>query len=945
MSEMIGSTYRIIKRIGAGGGGIVYLAYHERLQKKVILKADKRQITTRSDLLRREVDVLKELSHTYIPQVYDFFVENDIVYTVIDFIEGESLNKPLERGERFSQPVVIKWARQILEALKYLHSPTHGNPPRGYVHSDIKPANIMKKKNGDVCLIDFNIALALGEKNAVGCSRGYSSPELYGLDFSSNGQESESARYKTDSGTEILQTSHCSVTPDVRSDIYSLGATLYHLLSGRRPAKDAKEVVPLSKKEFSPQLVDIITKAMNPNPDLRYQTAQEMLNAFWNLYQNDIRVVRWRRRNLFVYTACMLLTLLGTVMAFTGLKRIQTTERWMRLTEEAENQLQDGNRAAALDSVMQVYSEQENFWKPQGLPKTQKTLTEILGVYDLSDGFRADKNVALPSAPLVLEIAPDERTALCMCLGQLNIINISNAEIILSIPAERSALAGAAYLDSNRLIFSGVEGLTLYDLNAEKELWHGEKATGIAVSGNKKYIAAIYKEEKSAVIYDTETGEIRNRIFFKDKHQKTVINDVFLNPLDNLFALNEDGSLLAVSFSDGSLEVFDVNPENGNKGLEIFDGTVDYSHFEGGFYKQYLAVAATAGSKAESVFAIVDTNTGKQTGGFQSEGYYFANADEHGICVGVDNILVEIDPESGEQKALADTAEKIEQYSYDGTSVVTATGNRVSFYDGQTNETGILERDTICDLLDIKNQTAVIGSSDSPILWIAKKTEHSDSEIAVFDTEYLHDEARISHDRKYIMLFSYNRFRICDLQGHVICDVDIPDADNVYDQQYVRETNQSYLEVTYNDGKVDRYDGTDGALLETRKISPPDGSLDEEFVTSRLRIESPLHGSSKVYDRQSGKLIAELNEDAYLTYVTEVGGYLAAQYVTADHHFFGYLMNQNCQILAYMPNLCDVLTDSFLFDYPDGSIREAKLYELEELQEIAAAKTKEENGL
>lgn len=145
MSEMIGSTYRIIKRIGAGGGGIVYLAYHERLQKKVILKADKRRITTRSDLLRREVDVLKELSHTYIPQVYDFFVENDIVYTVIDFIEGESLNKPLERGERFSQPVVIKWARQILEALKYLHSPTHGNPPRGYVHSDIKPANIMKK--------------------------------------------------------------------------------------------------------------------------------------------------------------------------------------------------------------------------------------------------------------------------------------------------------------------------------------------------------------------------------------------------------------------------------------------------------------------------------------------------------------------------------------------------------------------------------------------------------------------------------------------------------------------------------------------------------------------------------------------------------------------------------------------------------------------------------
>ena len=76
MSKVIASTYELIEKIGSGGGGNVYLAIHKRLGKKVVLKADKRKITARPELLRREVDILKELSHSYIPQVYDFFVES-----------------------------------------------------------------------------------------------------------------------------------------------------------------------------------------------------------------------------------------------------------------------------------------------------------------------------------------------------------------------------------------------------------------------------------------------------------------------------------------------------------------------------------------------------------------------------------------------------------------------------------------------------------------------------------------------------------------------------------------------------------------------------------------------------------------------------------------------------------------------------------------------------
>ena len=181
MSQIIAGVYEIQNKIGAGGGGVVYLGRHLRLDKPVVLKADKRTLAAGIETLRREVDMLKGLSQTYIPQVYDFVQEDGVVYTVMDYIEGESLDKLLARGQRPAQPEVIRWADQLLQALVYLH----GQPPYGILHGDIKPANIMLRPGGDVCLIDFNIALALGEDGAVkvGFSRGYASPEHYGADY------------------------------------------------------------------------------------------------------------------------------------------------------------------------------------------------------------------------------------------------------------------------------------------------------------------------------------------------------------------------------------------------------------------------------------------------------------------------------------------------------------------------------------------------------------------------------------------------------------------------------------------------------------------------------------------------------------------------------------------------------------------------------------------
>lgn len=954
MSEIIAGTYQIIKQIGAGGGGNVFLAYHLRLGKNVVLKADKRQLTTRPELLRIEVDVLKHLSHTYIPQVYDFFVENDTVYTAMEYIEGESFDKALKRGETFSQVQVIKWGKQLLEALSYLHRPIHGDPPHGYTHSDIKPANLMLTPLGNICLIDFNISLALGEEMVIGRSEGYASPEHYGLDFSTDdGYTSTAHADRTENArsgpTSVIRkavstfsgrssssggayrgttgSGYHLVAPDVRSDIYSVGATLYHLLSGNRPASHAKKVVPLSEEEFSPQLVRIIKKAMEPNPNRRYQTADEMLEALNRIRENDIRVLHLRRQKRVVCSVLTMLCILGAGVSFVGLKRMETVESWKKLAEYSKSAWQEGDAAAAVDYALQTFPEKKTVLQPEYIAEAQKVLTDALGVYDLADGYKAHGTIELPSAPLYMSVSPDGTTVSCICASKVAVYDTKNCMQRVFFSSADSALAEVEYLNEGTIIYAGAEGISRYDMSAGAVRWTGEPATGICLSGDGKRAAGIYKEESYITVYDTETGQKVKTVDLHGRHQSVAVNDVFANPNDNLLALNADGTLLGVSMSDGSLEIFDLS--NGQRNMAIFDKTSGYTHFEGGFYQHYFAFSAS--NTESSVFAVIDTNTMEQTGGFQSERWFSVRTDENGIYVQTDNLLVKIDPVSGDQTPLVTTAENIYAYSISETNTLIATDGAFSFYDPNAAEIAVYEKEDETDFVGLANGVAVLGSRNTPVLRLLEYENHKEAEVFSYDPMALHDEARVSADGERVMLFSWQRFRIYDRNGNLVNETELPNSEQIYDQQFRRNGRDSYLEVIYNDGKSRVYSAVDGSLLNETQNAMPDRSLYEEFYVNGLRIESPLHGAPTAYDEKTGKQVGTLSEDDYLTYISPAGENFVAQFITTDGYYYGQLLNADCEVLADLPYLCDVINNVLIFDYPTGNLRQSHIYDIEQL--------------
>lgn len=252
--SLLEGKYRILKIIGQGGMSVVYLAVNERANKHWAVKEFRKCGYQDFEVVRQnliaEINILKKIRHPHLPRIIDVIDSGDSFLIVMDYIHGRTLEDILSISGAQPQSRVIKWARQLCDVLGYLHSQ---KPP--IIYRDIKPGNIMIRSDGDVTLIDFGAAreLKLSKAEDTTClgTRGYAAPEQYG----GHGQT------------------------DARTDIYCLGATLYHMLTGHNPAGPPYELYPIRywNPALSVGLEQIILKCVRHNPEDRYQNCEELL--------------------------------------------------------------------------------------------------------------------------------------------------------------------------------------------------------------------------------------------------------------------------------------------------------------------------------------------------------------------------------------------------------------------------------------------------------------------------------------------------------------------------------------------------------------------------------------------------------------------------------------------------------------------------------------------
>jgi serine/threonine protein kinase len=254
LTQVVGK-YHIMKEIGRGGMSVVSLGLDQDTNKlraiKVVDKAGRDEYKTGVVINSAisEASILKALENEYLPKIYDIIETGKYIYVVMEYIEGESLKEVLSRGEVLSESNVIKWGMQLCEVLDYLHSQ---NPP--IIYRDMKPSNVMLQPDGNIKLIDFGIAREYKEENTSDTTslgtRGYAAPEQYYDDSQS----------------------------DVRTDIYNLGATMYHLVTGHYPSKFPYAIQTIQNRSFglSIGLEMIIAKCTNPDPNERYQNVKNL---------------------------------------------------------------------------------------------------------------------------------------------------------------------------------------------------------------------------------------------------------------------------------------------------------------------------------------------------------------------------------------------------------------------------------------------------------------------------------------------------------------------------------------------------------------------------------------------------------------------------------------------------------------------------------------------
>jgi len=481
------------------------------------------------------------------------------------------------------------------------------------------------------------------------------------------------------------------------------------------------------------------------------------------------------------------------------------------LAEYSAAALEDGDRDTALLLALEALP--ENIKKP-GRPivtAAEKALADALGIYDAADTFKPHKTIVLPASPIKLILSPGENYAAAVYPFEIAVFETETARVIKTLATVQSVFADIQFISDDIVVFSGTDGLTAYDIAQDSVIWQNQSiCTSVAVSKDKSKIAAVSKDEDRATLYSSAGHKI-SEISFGGKKMRVPDNEGFMNPHNRIFELDGNGANLAVSFSEGSLSVFDTS----DSAEVIIYKKSNAVYFTGGFYDNALFFSVVEKDPYYSGFFIYDIHDGaKMTAGYESDSNRFLpvaanHAVNGGLYVAFDDRIMSADVETGSLSPVISAGGRVESFAKGGDFfMISESGGDYRFIK-EGFKPRIYKSGSVCNFTDIGKKYALTGSNDSKTARILKKDDLSNHNFFTYDRSYQFTEAKINQNSNRVMLYSYNGLRICDLMD-IISEVIFIDPEDVINTQY--DKNSGNLAVIYKNG-VRLYSGLAGKLL------------------------------------------------------------------------------------------------------------------------------------
>ena len=334
IGSLVDGKYKILSEIGHGGMSVVYMAINEKANKTWAVKEVRKDGRMDFNIVRQglmaEIDTLKRLKHPYLPSIVDVIEDNETFIIVMDYVEGRSLDKILEEHGVQQESGVVEWAKQLCDVLGYLHSRTPA-----IIYRDMKPANVMLKPDGTVTLIDFgtakNYEINYGETTGIG-TIGYAAPEQY-------------------IGSGLGRT-------DARTDIYCLGMTLYHLLTGQDPCRNliSDTSIRAVNPALSRGLDSIIRKCTAHQPEDRYQSCEELMHDLENyeILEPLYKKKQKRKFSIFIGTLAASVLCVAAGLTFHFAASAKASETYNNLLYEASRSVDYDTKISLYEQCMEL---------------------------------------------------------------------------------------------------------------------------------------------------------------------------------------------------------------------------------------------------------------------------------------------------------------------------------------------------------------------------------------------------------------------------------------------------------------------------------------------------------------------------------------------------------------------------------------------------------------